>query len=816
MALVRERRTIRGVAIALSVAIGCSFSGGSVPLLPKSGEPAVAIAAVAAVDATKPEIEYWRKAGDGKLYEPHLIAVGKLVTVASNGWINYFDSNGKSLKRLNAYTDLSAPAVNKQGQLYVAGKSARLFRYDSAGSGGQTAIFYFSGKTENLQPSKTVADGEGLPYFAYQNAILSLDKDGAKKVALLPKEVSVTAIEAADKGIYAIGSNGVLYAVQGEAITWEAALQKPLMGAKLAADGRGGVVLVAPQAVAAYEADGKVRFSRELAAAAAGGWTEPVIVAGPDSVETAVAAELGGNAVVGFRADSGAEVWRVSATGAGGFAPAALTLAPAAAASASAAGAGVILAGARSGAVYAIDGSAGRIAYTYKGNAALPVSGIATLGGGRIAYASADKLIAAGPYRAVAVTYAAAAISLPLHARLLLTDKLKLSAPVAVSYASGNPAVARVDEKGMITPVAIGSTNISVVVTTEGYKGELKLPIKVTAATLAHKTKYELKKVKVGNQSYSVQTVAIPKGTPVTVGLASRKVGVVQQLSDIAKSYNAEAAINATYFEAYGGIPEPYGTVITEGKVEHIGNTGTAIGFTWDGTVVMDTLRVKILGGTNGSYQSPNNWYAYFVNRTPVAGSTSAIMFTPKRGVKIGFAFGTAVTVRKGAVTKISKNTNADIPSDGYVLVYTGAEEKLADRFIVGTTVDYKVSMTNMAGQTISWSRVHTAVAAGPRLVTNGKLSVNPAPEGFSSSKILTDSATRSAILVKKDGSILLATVGAATIKQWGQIMVALGAHQAMNLDGGASSGLYAQGKIITTPGRLVSNALVFGNKLKW
>uniref|UniRef100_UPI00301BCE84 phosphodiester glycosidase family protein n=1 Tax=Paenibacillus sp. YIM B09110 TaxID=3126102 RepID=UPI00301BCE84 len=478
--------------------------------------------------------------------------------------------------------------------------------------------------------------------------------------------------------------------------------------------------------------------------------------------------------------------------------------------------AGVILAGARSGAVYAIDGAAGRIAYTYKGDAAQPVGGIAILGGGRIAYASADKLIAAGPYRPVAITYATASISLPLHARLLLTDKLKLSVPVAVSYASGNPSVARVDDKGMVTPVAIGSTNISVVVTTKGYKGELKLPIKVTAAALAYKTKYELKKVKADNQTYSVQTVAIPKGLPVTVGLASRKVGVVQQLSDITKSYNAEAAINATYFEAYGGIPEPYGTVITDGKVEHIGNTGTAIGFTWDGTVVMDTLRVKILGGTNGSYQSPNNWYVYFVNRTPVAGTTSAIMFTPKRGAKIGFAYGTAITVRKGVVTKIAKNTNADIPSDGYVLVYTGGEEKLAERFKVGTVVDYKVSMTNMAGQAISWGRVHTAVAAGPRLVTNGKLAVNPAPEGFSSSKILTDKAARSAIVVKKDGSLLLATVGAATMKQWGQIMVALGAQQAMNMDGGASSGMYGQGKMITVPGRLISNALVFGNKLKW
>lgn len=35
------------------------------------------------------------------------------------------------------------------------------------------------------------------------------------------------------------------------------------------------------------------------------------------------------------------------------------------------------------------------------------------------------------------------------------------------------------------------------------------------------------------------------------------------------------------------------------------------------------------------------------------------------------------------------------------------------------------------------------------------------------------------------------------------------GAYQAMNLDGGASSGLYYNGKYLTTPGRKISNALV-------
>ena len=44
---------------------------------------------------------------------------------------------------------------------------------------------------------------------------------------------------------------------------------------------------------------------------------------------------------------------------------------------------------------------------------------------------------------------------------------------------------------------------------------------------------------------------------------------------------------------------------------------------------------------------------------------------------------------------------------------------------------------------------------------------------------------------------------------QFAQVMQVLGAREAMNLDGGASSGLVYEGKYLTKPGRALSNALV-------
>ncbi|MGB9887101.1 MAG: phosphodiester glycosidase family protein, partial [Moorellales bacterium] len=54
---------------------------------------------------------------------------------------------------------------------------------------------------------------------------------------------------------------------------------------------------------------------------------------------------------------------------------------------------------------------------------------------------------------------------------------------------------------------------------------------------------------------------------------------------------------------------------------------------------------------------------------------------------------------------------------------------------------------------------------------------------------------------VKPDGTLLLVNLGGATIREAAQAMKALGARDAVNLDGGASSGLWFAGKYVAKPG---------------
>ncbi|MEQ2130079.1 phosphodiester glycosidase family protein [Caldanaerobacter subterraneus KAk] len=166
--------------------------------------------------------------------------------------------------------------------------------------------------------------------------------------------------------------------------------------------------------------------------------------------------------------------------------------------------------------------------------------------------------------------------------------------------------------------------------------------------------------------------------------------------------------------------------------------------------------------------------------------------------------------VENGVVKDIKENQDVNIPANGYVINLTGSEEYLARVFEVGKTVEYRIVYTDADGNKVDWSDVVEAVGAGPTLVRNGEINVDPAGEGFTEAKILSLSFARSAIGVTHQGDILLVTVPNATVYQLAQIMKQLGAYNAMNLDGGASSGLYFKGKYLTTPGRNLSNALIF------
>ena len=318
----------------------------------------------------------------------------------------------------------------------------------------------------------------------------------------------------------------------------------------------------------------------------------------------------------------------------------------------------------------------------------------------------------------------------------------------------------------------------------------------------------ESKSVSVGGKSFSVRVVKAPldKFKP-KVGLAKGKVGATESLSGIVKRYSAVAGINGCFFNAYtkSSIKPPYHHLATDGQFVHVGNTGTTIGFDANGDYRMEALKVKIKGSLNESWTYPNNWYAYLLNH-PVENNTTAIIYNKYWVGSTTPGAGSQVAVRNGTVCS-STTGGVSVPTDGFAVLFSGDEQKLADRLNKGEACEYKLEFDSDDPE--FWADVQEAIGCGPRLVANGEVCADPTAEGFSSSKILSMSGQRSAVGVTRNKVLLLVTCSGATVKQAAGVMKALGAHDAMILDGGASSCLWANGKHVTNPGRELSNALL-------
>ena len=295
--------------------------------------------------------------------------------------------------------------------------------------------------------------------------------------------------------------------------------------------------------------------------------------------------------------------------------------------------------------------------------------------------------------------------------------------------------------------------------------------------------------------------------------VAAGGVGKTEPFESLLKGQGSVvAAINGTFFDAYNktGDKDPNMTLIRNGQVIHKGTLGTVVGFT-NRRAIMGRLEMPIRGTIETPRsRRPDFWYGYWLNHTPTAPNNIAI-FTPARGQRCRLTGGISVVVDKTIVTSIVRG-DAAIPTTGFVINFRGEEEAEAGKFPLGAQVGFRTEIKPDRDPQI-WQDAHDAIGAGPRLLTDGRVGVDAAGEGFADPKVLTDRGQRSAIGILPNGNALLVTVAGPTCAELAEIMKQLGAAQAMNLDGGASSGLYVNGQMITHPGRDLSNALLFVRK---
>ncbi len=212
---------------------------------------------------------------------------------------------------------------------------------------------------------------------------------------------------------------------------------------------------------------------------------------------------------------------------------------------------------------------------------------------------------------------------------------------------------------------------------------------------------------------------------------------------------------------------------------------------------------------------------------SPVAEMGTDLVLTKCRRVVIKKIF----SVICGGLSIGDRTANTNLPSDGYVISLGPEKQTITERLLNDLRV-YLASETKkrtfrirvedkLLGQTYRPASTEDAVAGVPGLIRNGKVDITWEREKASKSFVETRHP-RTAVAKLKDGKFLMITVDGRrpgvsvgmNLYELAEYILSLGATDAMNLDGGGSTTMFLDGKIINTPSdkegeRKVSDAIV-------
>jgi len=144
-----------------------------------------------------------------------------------------------------------------------------------------------------------------------------------------------------------------------------------------------------------------------------------------------------------------------------------------------------------------------------------------------------------------------------------------------------------------------------------------------------------------------------------------------------------------------------------------------------------------------------------------------------------------------------------DIMIDGRLVHFGGMGSALA------ITPDNRASFHRIPyGRRQDWGPYETVMAAGPMLVEGGKVALAPSHEKFHDPHVLGRASRTGVGLTAHNKLLMVATRENVSLWEFAKIMLKLGCTDAINLDGGSSTGLYYRGSMIVRPARTLVNLL--------
>ena len=337
---------------------------------------------------------------------------------------------------------------------------------------------------------------------------------------------------------------------------------------------------------------------------------------------------------------------------------------------------------------------------------------------------------------------------------------------------------------------------------------------------------------------WRVNVLSIAPGARVEV-VPAGAAGLRARPSTLSRRLAGVAAVNGGYFAADGN---PAGVLASAGALlsEPVGGrSALALGarrrvtaLRFGGAVAIDGA-TRLLDGVNrapGLVPACGGRGGDRPTERPDAATTCTdaselVLFTPQWGSRAPRA-GFHAVVRGGVVSALGRRA---IPRDGSVLAGTGeAARYLREAALAGADVEQDLALEAPRGP-LADEALAGIVGGGPRLLAGGRIRVRAAAEGFSPlsapwfyGSFVAARHPRTLAGLRSDGTLLLVAVdgrragwsAGVTLPEAARVMRALGARDALNLDGGGSTAMTVRGRVISRPSdptgeRPVSDALV-------
>jgi Phosphodiester glycosidase len=340
---------------------------------------------------------------------------------------------------------------------------------------------------------------------------------------------------------------------------------------------------------------------------------------------------------------------------------------------------------------------------------------------------------------------------------------------------------------------------------------------------------------------WRVNVLTVAAGARVVAAPAGDAAGERIRPSVLSRRLAAVAAVNGGYFDGDGF---PVGALAAAGRLvsEPVGGRSAllmgaaprSIGpLRFAGVVRIDDEEL-VLDGVNripGEIPACGGRGGDRPTERPSAVTTCTdpselVLMTPDWGAPTprGRGFLDAV-VRDGLVTALRAGGGSAVPPDGAVLTATGGARAPLREAGVGAPLELDQSVL-MRASAVPPSDM---VSGGPRLVAGGRVRVRSSAEGFDPlaapwfhGSFVASRQPRTMAGVRRDGSLLLVTVdgrrpgwsAGVTLQEGARVMRALGALDALNLDGGGSTAMAVRGRTANLPSdpggeRRVSDAIL-------